>query len=191
MLFRSQEYWVNYCKYVSGIRILQRWVISPDELKQGHKLLCDFTREFEELYYQRRADRIHFIQQSIHLLTHIASETIRLGPLSCYSQWTIEMAIGNLGEEIRQDHDPYANIAQRGVLRAQLNSILAMFPHLNLNKDDSLPQGAKDLGQGYALLCACQTTAEPVTEAKAVVILKYWEEMDWPNLNTWPRSVKR
>ncbi len=66
-----------------------------------------------------------------------------------------------------------------------------MFPHLNLNKDDSLPQGAKDLGQGYALLRACQTTAEPVTEAEAVAILKYWEEMDWPNLNTWPRSVKR
>ncbi len=125
------------------------------------------------------------------MLTHIASETIRLGPLSCYSQWTIETAIGNLGEEIRQDRDLYANIAQRGVLCAQLNSILVMFPHLNLNKDDSLPQGAKDLGQGYALLRACQTTAEPVTEAEAVAILKYWEEMDWPNLNTWPRSVKR
>ena len=48
-----------------------------------------------------------------------------------------------------------------------------MFPHLNLNKDDSLSRGAKDLGQGYTLLRACQTTAEPVTETKAVVILKY------------------
>jgi len=66
-----------------------------------------------------------------------------------------------------------------------------MFPHLNLNKDDSLPQGAKDLGQGYALLHACQTTAKPVMEAEAVVILKYWKEMDWLNLNIWPRSVKR
>jgi len=192
-LFRhilAQEYWVNYCKYVSGVRILQKWVISPDDLKRGHKLLCEFTREFENLYYQRRPDRIHFIRQSIHLLTHIASETIRLGPLSCYSQWTIESAIGNLGEEIRQDRDPYVNIAQQGVLHAQLNSILAMFPYLNLSKEESLPRGAKDLGQGYALLRACQTTAEVVTEAEAAVILRYWEQMDWPNLNTWPRSVK-
>jgi hypothetical protein len=113
-LFRhilAKEYWVNYCKYVSGVRILQKWVISPDDLQRGHRLLCDFTSEFEQLYYQRRPERIHFIRQSVHLLTHIASETIRVGPLSCYSQWAIETAIGNLGEEIRQDRDPYANIA--------------------------------------------------------------------------------
>lgn len=145
-------------------------------------------QEFEQLYYQRRADRIHFIRQSIHLLTHIASKTIRIGPLSCYSQWTIETAIGNLGAEIRQDRDPYANIAQRGILRAQLNSILAMFPHLKLRKDsmDSLPRGAKDLGQGYALLRACQKTVKPVEEAEASAILKYWEENGWPNLDDWP-----
>ena len=193
-LFRHilpQEYWLNYCKYVSGVRILQKWVISPDDLKQGHKLLCEFTREFEELYYQRRADRIHFIRQRIHLLTHIASETIRLGPLSCYSQWTIETAIGNLGEEIRQDRDPYANIAQRGILRAQLNSILALFPDLDLGSTVASPRGSKDLGQGYVLLRACQTTAELVTEAEANAILRYWEENGWPNLEAWPRSVKR
>lgn len=66
-----------------------------------------------------------------------------------------------------------------------------MFPHLDLNKDDSLPRGAKDLGQGYAPLRVCQTTAEPVTNAKATAILRYWEEMGWPNPNTWPRSVKQ
>jgi len=90
--------------------------------------------------------------------------------------------------EIHQDHDPYANIAQRGILRAQLNSILAMFPNLKLQKDseDSFPQGAKDLGHGYALLRACQKTAKPVKEAEANVILRYWEENGWPNLDDWP-----
>ena len=192
-LFRHilpQEYWVNYCKYVLGVQILQKWVVSLDELQRGHRLLCKFTREFEDLYYQRRADCIHFVQQSIHLLTHIASETICIGPLSCYSQWTIETAIGNLGDEICQDRDLYANIAQQGVLHAQLNSILAMFPHLNLGKDGSLPCGAKDIGQGYTLLHACQNTPEPVMDAEVNVILKYWEEKGWPNLNAWPRSVK-
>ncbi len=191
-----REFWLNYCKYVSGIRILQQWVISMDDLRRGHKLLCEFAQEFEQLYYQRRAERIHFVRQSIHLLTHLAPETIRVGPLSCYAQWTIETAIGNLGEEIRMDRDPYANIAQRGVLRAQLNSILAMFPHLNvpnLDNDDSLrlPRGAKDLGQGYALLRMCQSTAKSVGDAEASAILRYWEERGWPNLDAWPRAVKR
>lgn len=188
-----RDYWLNYCKYVSGIRLLQQRTLSPADLQRGHKLLYEFTQEFEELYYQRRADRIHFVRQSIHLLNHLASETVRIGPLSCYSQWTIETAIGNLGAEIRQDRNPYANIAQRGVLRAQLNSILAMFPHLKLHKDKegSFPQGAKDLGQGYALLRMCQKVAQPVDELEANVILRYWEENGWPNLDNWTRDVKR
>jgi hypothetical protein len=68
---------------------------------------------------------------------------------------------------------------------------MAMFPHLKLGDDNSLPQGAKDLGQGYALLRACQTAAKPVTEAEANTILRYWEDKGWPNLDTWPRAVKR
>ena len=162
-------------------------MISPKDLQRGHRLLCEFTREFEQLYYQHRADRIHFVRQSIHLLTHIASETCRIGPLSCFSQWMIETVIGNLGEEICQDQNPYANIAQRGVLHAQLNLILAMYPHLNLDKNESmLPRGAKDLGGGYALLHACQNAAEPVTEVEGNAILRYWEANDWPNLDAWP-----
>ena len=179
--------------YVLGVCLLQQWTISPTDLQHGHRLLCEFTQEFEWLYYEQHPDCIHFVWQSIHLLTHIASETICIGPLSCYSQWTIETAIGNLGVEIHQDRDPYANIAQWGILCAQLNSILAMFPHLKLHKDlmDSFPWGAKDLGQGYALLRACQKTAKPVKEAEASAILRYWEENGWPNLDDWPQEIKQ
>jgi len=108
-----------------------------------------------------------------------------------YARWTLETAIGNLGDEIRQDKDPYTNILVRGVLRAQLNSILAMLPNLKLKKDDGLPLGAKDLGNGYALLRACEDTAKPVTEADAAAIMIYWGQMDWPNRDRWPRAVMR
>jgi hypothetical protein len=167
---------------------LQQWVISQDNLQKGHKLLCEFVQEFEQLYYQCRAKRIHFVRQSIHLLTHLASETIRLGPLSCYSQWPIETAISNLGKEIRLHSDPYANIAQRRVLRTQLNLIVAMFLGLDLSEDNSLrlPHGAKDLRKGYVLLHSCENIAKPVVDAKANAILEYWELRGWPNLDAWP-----
>lgn len=60
-----------------------------------------------------------------------------------------------------------------------------MFPHLNLDKDDSIPCSAKDHGQGYVLLRTCQKTAKPAMKAETNVILKYWEEMGWPNRDTW------
>ena len=95
------------------------------------------------------------------------------------------MAIRSLGEEICQNCNPYANIAQRGILHAQLNSILTMFSHIKMDNDISILCGAKELRKGYILLHMCEETTKSVTEAKANTILKYWGEMGWPNLNGW------
>jgi hypothetical protein len=98
-----QQYWHNFCRLVARICILQHPCISKEELLLGHDLLMLFAQEFEELYYQHKESWIHFICQSIHLLTHIANKTFHVGPLVCYAQWTLETAIGNLGQEIQQD----------------------------------------------------------------------------------------
>ena len=92
-----QKYWLNFCKLVSGVRLLQRHTITYDELIKGHSKLTEFIQEFKMLYYQRMESQIHFVQHSVHLLMHIAPETVHAGPLSCYAQWTLETAIGNLG----------------------------------------------------------------------------------------------
>ena len=42
----------------------------------------------------------------------------------------MECTIGNLGEEIRQPSNPYANLSQRGLLRCQVNALTAMIPDL-------------------------------------------------------------
>jgi len=140
--------------------------LSPEQIKEGNRLLCEFHKEFEDLYVQRCAEQIHFLCHSIHLLTHIGPETICAGPLGCYAQWTMETAIGNLGDEICQDKDPYANIAQRGLLRAWINSILSIMPDVLSSKDEltKVPWGGKDLGNGYALLQACQLMAINVSD---------------------------
>ncbi|KAF9488114.1 hypothetical protein BDN71DRAFT_1485144 [Pleurotus eryngii] len=46
-----------------------------------HVCLLEFMIQFEELYYQRHADQIHFVCQSIHILTHAAN----------VSQWTMDI----------------------------------------------------------------------------------------------------
>lgn len=68
--------------------------------------------EFEDLYYQRKPTRLHFVRQSIHALTHYAHEVETKGPLACASQWVMEPTIGNLTEEMRQHVDPYAHLTQ-------------------------------------------------------------------------------
>jgi hypothetical protein len=105
----------------------------------------------------------------------------------------METAIGNLGEEIRQDKDPYANISQRGLLHAQINSLVAMMPDVLLLEDKSgaMPRGGRDLGDGYVLLRACQPTAINILEPGATVIMKLWDAKGWPNRDRWPPAVWR
>ena len=80
------HYWRHFCKLVARIRVLQHPHISKQELLAGHELLTSFAPEFKDLYYQHKELQIHFICQSIHLLTHIAPVTFRVGPLACYVQ---------------------------------------------------------------------------------------------------------
>ena len=148
-----KKYWKNFCKLVFGFHIVNQYGIRSADLCCGHHALLEFVEEFEHLYYQRCVDRLHFIRQSIHAVTHFAPETVRIGPGICSSQWTMERTIGNLGEEIRQPSNIFANLSQRTLLHSQINTLKAMVPDLE-EPINILPRGAKDLGGGYILLRA-------------------------------------
>ena len=148
-----EKYWMNFCKLVYGMRIILEHEISSEDLRKAHQALLEFCHEFEVLYVQRRPERIHFVRQSIHAITHLAPEAFRIGPAGCSSQWTMERTIGNLVEEIRQHSNPYANLSQRGLQRSQVNALKSMFPDLD-EESNTIPRGALDLGDGYVLLRA-------------------------------------
>jgi hypothetical protein len=71
-----EKYWMNFCKLVYGMRIILQHEIRANDLAKAHSALLDFCIEFEVLYCQRHPERIHFIRQSIHALTHLAPETV-------------------------------------------------------------------------------------------------------------------
>ncbi|KAK0193264.1 hypothetical protein F5146DRAFT_1101393 [Armillaria mellea] len=92
----------------------------------------------------------------------------------------------NLGREICQFLDPYANVSQHAVLRAQINSIQFMILNLEpLSKENNvLPSGALDLGESYAMLC-------PVNMEEVQAIRTYWQSQGWPGANQWYSAVIR
>jgi hypothetical protein len=177
-----EKYWINYCQFVRGMRLSQQYSHTADDLKESMQMFCEFEQGFERLYYQRNPDRLHFVRQSVHLLTHITPETIRVGPLACYSQWTMETAIGNLGSEIRSLVDPYANLANCGVFRAQLNCLNAMLPTLSLFPSDKpLSQGSRDLGDRYAFLRPVDRTVRDISDLESMALQELWNLKAWPN----------
>lgn len=70
--------------------------------------------------------------------------------------------IGNLGREIQQDRDMFANLAQHVVLCAQTNSLQARFPDIQLEfgETDTPPLSARahtfDGYNGYAFHPRCE-----------------------------------
>jgi hypothetical protein len=162
------KYWKNYCKLVRGVRLVHQRSVTEKQLVEAHRLLVEFVQEFEELYYQRKATRLHFCRQSIHALLHLVPEVIRLGPGAYYTQWTMERMIGNLGEEIKQPSQPFANLSERGLRRCQVNALKSMLPHLE--PDPKLPRVSVDLENGYILLGAREEYQCRVPEHGAAAI---------------------
>ena len=130
--------------------------------------LVSFAQEFEIIYCRRKATRIHFVRPCLHSVVHLPSEVIRVGPPICSSQWTLKCTIGNLGEEIKQHSNPFANLSQRGIRRARVNALKAMIPDLDQTKAaEDLPRGAMDLGDGYVLLRAREEEARALRDCVA------------------------
>lgn len=118
-------------------------------------------------------ERIDFVRQSIHTISHMASETQRVGPGAYGSQWPLERTIGDLGQQIKQPSRPYANLSQRGLLQAQINALRSMIPDLDGGVVPQLPHGAQDLGNGYVLLRAMDNILRPITPAETEAIRVY------------------
>lgn len=170
------EYWVHFCKLVCAVRIISQHSIKRDDLRIAAHLFAEFIEEFEQLYYQYKLERIHFMCQSIHALGHYGNEVATKGPLICASQWTMERTIGNLVVEMRQPSNPYENLAQRAFRRAQHNALMAMYPELDQDRVKSIfPAWSKSIGGGYALLRQQERSRHPTTVAEGIAIHSYLE----------------
>lgn len=80
----------------------------------------------------------------------------------------MESAVGSFGREVRSQSDIFTNIANRGILRAQINAIKARIP--DLEPEPRLPRGSFSFGDGYALLRATDTSRRPVSDREAEAI---------------------
>jgi len=168
-------YYTNYCKLVYSMWIMNQHWITKSNIRKAYLALTSFAQEFEFLYCQQKATRIHFVQPCLHSLVHLPNEVICLGPPLCSSQWTLEHTIGNLGEEIKQHCNPFANLSQRGIRRAWVNALKAMIPELDTEGsiETHLPCGSKDLRGGFVLLCAWEPNPRPLRECEANTLLRF------------------
>ncbi|TBU25585.1 hypothetical protein BD311DRAFT_852584 [Dichomitus squalens] len=148
---QKPKYYGHFCKLVAGAQTALL-VETPVVLRpSAHSLLVEYVEEFEEMYYARRVDRLHFCRQALHALVHLMPENARVGPAWLHSQWPLENAIGNLTAEIGSHSKPYENLSLRGLRRAQVSALIAMFPE-SLEETPQLPRGAIELGGQYVLL---------------------------------------
>ncbi|KAH7917282.1 hypothetical protein BV22DRAFT_1135537 [Leucogyrophana mollusca] len=176
-LFRDvlpDPYWRNFCKLVRAVRLISQHSITRSELLAAHRLFVEWIHGFEELYYQRRIERIHFVRQSIHAPGHYGREVETKGPLICSSQWTMERTIGNLTEELRQHSNPFANLAERAIRRARINALKVMIPSLDSKSDVAIaPRWSLSIGNGYYLLPQHQRSRQEASRSETWAIRQY------------------
>jgi len=181
------KYWRNFCKLVHGIRIIIQRRITGRQLREAHSYLVQFVEEYENIYYQRRMDRIHFCRPCIHTLLHTCPEAIRIGPGTYDTQYTMERSIGDLGQDIRQPSNPFGNLCQIAVRRSQINALKAMCPELD--RDIHLSKYSHDNDDGYIFLTPRQRNPMRLEGAERAIIemelqksiLRKWGRIRLPN----------
>ncbi|KAJ8487112.1 hypothetical protein ONZ45_g14448 [Pleurotus djamor] len=199
-----RQFWRNFCKLVRGVHISLQRSISGKQLREAHTCFIEFVEEYEQLYYQRRLDRLHFCRPCIHTLLHIAPETARVGPGCYYTQFTIERTIGDLGQEVKQPSNPFSNLSNRGMRRAQVNALQVMCPELASEAGPTFPERLRELGGGYTLLRAKDKLphrlpvgpeATAVFAALSVISITRWSRLQLPNgqiaRSAWREKLKR
>ena len=149
------KYFTNYCKLVLGIWLMNQHRITQDNVRKAHIALLSFAHEFELIYCQRLQTCIHFVRPCMHSLVHLPRKVIRIGLPICSSQWTLAQTIGNLGKEIKQHSNPFANLSQHGIRHACVNALVVIILDLESQRSSGEQGscGSKDLGDGYILLC--------------------------------------
>jgi hypothetical protein len=188
-LFRvvlPSKYWKHFCKLVRGVRILLQRRIVGSQLREAHTHLVQFVEAFENLYYQRRVDRIHFCRPCVHSLLHAAPEVMRVGPGAYTTQFTMERTIGNLGQEIRQPSNPFANLAQRALQRSQVNALKSIYPELDPKSRFQLPKGAVDVGEGYIMLRPRDRSPTKILGRSAAEVLS--QAINTSKIQRWGRA---
>lgn len=189
------KYWRNYCKVVSGIRTFHQYKTLREDLVAASKILDQHTMEFELLYYQRRADRLHFVRQSHHAVTHLGPETHRIGSYPCTSAFLMERMIGILTAEIRlhSGDKVYANLGRRGARCAQVNALKAIIPSLSYEdlEQDKQPNGSVTLEDGYVLLRARERTAHTMSTSHASALRALCTQEGRAVAETWNPYIRR
>ena len=183
-----EPYYRHYCKLVVAIRIIYQRGIAFQQLELAHKDLLEWVFEFEHLYCQRKPERLHFVRQCVHSLTHLGPETHRLGPPSLYAQWTMERIIGIFGSLIKQPSNPFANLTEQAKKVAEINAITAMRPDLEHSKHN--PHGSIGISQGFLLLGPRDQKPYLLSPAEYTAVSTFYSSL--PNVETIPpRSVYR
>lgn len=188
------KYWVHYCKLVAAMRVYHQERIPADLLHEAYQFTQDWSDNFENLYVQRRADRIHFVRPCIHSVGHIPEEITRVGPGIYGSQWTTERAIGDYGAEIRQPSNPFRNLSERASRRAQVNALFAMAPELDpRTTKNPNPHGSVMLGHDFVLLRARDTCPRPMRAPEIEALRAYLFSQGEPNLpvENWDPFIRR
>ncbi|KDQ10432.1 hypothetical protein BOTBODRAFT_178101 [Botryobasidium botryosum FD-172 SS1] len=140
-------------------------------------MAVEYVKGYKTLYYQQKVSRIHFCRQSVHNILHLAPETARGGPLPYTSQYPMERTIGNLGQEIKQPSNPFANLSQRAVVCCQVNALKALV--LDLDCGGSEKRIRIELGDGHTALHPRDRSGQKITGPEGLAICEALQgEMD-------------
>ncbi len=174
-----KPYWEHLCKSVRAVRNMSQYEITQECLVATRVLLNEVTELFEDLYYGRNPNCLHYVRPVVHNLWHLPDQVALHGSLIVRTQIPMERQIGDLGGSVKQPSKPYANLSQCAARRFKANIIKTLLPSLDRaqRRAMGLPRGAEPVGDGYIFLRALEPCRSKATPAEARAFYNYFARM--------------
>lgn len=117
-----EEAYKSWCDFVRIVQALLK-PYARSSLSRLRLALAKFVLDFERLYYQRKANRLHVCRSQIHSLLHLADTLEMFGPISITWQFPMERVAGILKSKTHNRSLANRNISIASLYCEQINLI--------------------------------------------------------------------
>ena len=146
----DQECYEQWLQFIKALEIVEDSYVTLDSVDEAEERFAKFLLHYEKTYYRYKFSRLQCCKSQFHLVAHVAEGIRWLGPMTNYSQWTMERVCGILVDKVKSRSQANRNLSLAIQTAQQLHSIplfLATDDNQDLDDSDTSTGSDSDINQ--------------------------------------------
>ncbi|EPS96540.1 hypothetical protein FOMPIDRAFT_1150831 [Fomitopsis schrenkii] len=125
--FRREHFYAHFIELIRLLNICLQFEITSAEILDVEAGFIDWVREYEQLYYQHKAEYLSMCPLTVHALLHVVPSMRATGPVWASWEFPMERFCGTLLPAVKSRRFPYASLSNYATELAQMKQISLIY----------------------------------------------------------------